>query len=83
MRPKRFRCRCCYRLMAYEAYKRGDAIRRQPPQAHTCLDCVPEKLDGRRRKMPKPVSSEGTTRCQVRGCKPASAVDKLASVVRR
>ena len=78
MRPKRIRCSCCNRLMAYESYKRGDAIRRRPPNAGHCLDCKPG-YDRASRTIP---TAHGL-RCHMRGCELASAVDKLASIARR
>ena len=84
MRPKRIRCCCCFRLMAYEPYKRGDAIRRQPPHAGTCLDCKPRKLHERFEQVRNWQLQNGAQPyCSARGCEPASAIVKLASVVQR
>lgn len=75
MRPRRIRCQCCNRLMAFEPYKKGDAIRRPVPNAGHCLDCKPGYVF-------RTIPAEHGLRCHMRGCKPASAVDKLASLAR-
>ncbi len=93
-RPKRIRCSCCCRLMAFEPYKRGDAIRRPAPAANVCLDCDPidrcdwEDIALIRSEMardpdarPYDVPPDGSV-CLQRGCKPASAIDKLAALAR-
>lgn len=79
-RSKRIRCQCCTRLMAFEPYKRGDAIRRPAPNAGHCLDCTP----GDRAHQPTRRHWQNhEPMCYQRGCVPASAVDKLASIARR
>lgn len=82
MRPKRIRCRCCNRLMAREPYKCGDAIRRPAPNAGHCLDCHP-RGQGKRRASDYGGAYPGQPKCLWRGCQPASAIVKLASVVQR
>ena len=62
--------------MSYEPYKRGDAIRRQPPQAGHCLDCNPDSANA-------VVGLPGERLCRWHGCQPASAVDVLASIAAR
>jgi len=76
--------------MAFEPYKRGDAIRRQPPLASICLDCKPfkrgehalvnqrDRIYGRQR---------GDALCEQRRCdeyrQQQNAVDQLARVGRK
>lgn len=78
-RPRRIRCQCCNRLMSYQPYKVGDAVRRRPPQAGICMDCEPRRPNVR---LPDGYGSAypDEPKCQWRGCEPASAVDRLAAL---
>lgn len=82
MRPRRIRCSCCFRLMAYEPYRRGDALRRPAPQASVCWDCKPITNWATVRQYRRLLAEDGFQEdlCVLRGCVPASVVDKLASL---
>lgn len=75
-RPKRIRCHCCTRRMSFVPYNRGDAIRRPAPNAGHCLDCTPRD----EAHQPNRRWNDNAPMCRLRGCKPASAIDKLAAL---
>lgn len=70
--------------MAYEPYKRGDAIRRPIPNAGTCWDCKPiaswEYPVLRQRDIQFIYPRFGGVLCKKRGCVPGPAIDKLAAL---